>query len=166
MWARQLYRRIELPMKFFQEKTKCLESPDAKKHIKNYNKLASTLLEYELLWHQSWFSVVDETKSGLYATLLVDDNQGEWVVNFDDSIMHLIKETRAIQRLGLEIPESAKQLYSQEEWYRDAVSRLRDILAAKKRIVDRLNVNLRKALSPHLEKLNAILEPGLTALNW
>ena len=64
-WARQLYRRIEFPMKEFKNNTSTLESAEAKKHIRNYNKLARALIEFELLWYRSWYSIVERsTTSG------------------------------------------------------------------------------------------------------
>ena len=55
-WARQLYRRIELPMKIFQSHSSVLETMDAKKHIRNYNKLARALIEFEVYPIDSIFS--------------------------------------------------------------------------------------------------------------
>ena len=38
----------------FQKYPTILQNPEAKKVIKNYNKLAKVLLEFELLYHQAW----------------------------------------------------------------------------------------------------------------
>lgn len=48
-WARQLYRRIEVPMKIFKSNSSVLDSLEAKKHIRNYNKLARALIEFEVI---------------------------------------------------------------------------------------------------------------------
>ena len=53
-WAQQMYRRIQEPMEMFQKYPTILQNPEAKKVIKNYNKLAKVLLEFELLYHQAW----------------------------------------------------------------------------------------------------------------
>jgi len=47
-WARQLYRKIENPMKAFKTKPVILKSGDAKKIVRNYNKMAGVLMEYEV----------------------------------------------------------------------------------------------------------------------
>ena len=57
-WARQMYRRIQEPMEMFQKYPTILQNPEAKKVIKNYNKLAKVLLEFELLYHQAWMKQV------------------------------------------------------------------------------------------------------------
>jgi dynein heavy chain len=48
-WARQLYRRITIPIKQFSKRPEILKSDEAKTIIKNYNKMAQVLLEYEVL---------------------------------------------------------------------------------------------------------------------
>lgn len=57
-WARQMYRRIREPMEMFQKYPTILQTPEAKKIIKNYNKLAKVLLEFEVLYHQAWMQQV------------------------------------------------------------------------------------------------------------
>ena len=57
-WARQMYRRIQEPMEMFQKYPTILQTPEAKKIIKNYNKLAKVLLEFEVLYHQAWMQQV------------------------------------------------------------------------------------------------------------
>jgi hypothetical protein len=58
IWARQLFRRIQEPMEIFQQQPRLLEGSDAKKIIKNYNKLAKCLLEFEVLYHRGWLRQV------------------------------------------------------------------------------------------------------------
>ncbi len=57
-WARQLFRRIQEPMEVFQQHPNILQGPDAKKIIKNFNKLAKVLLEFEVLYHRGWLRQV------------------------------------------------------------------------------------------------------------
>ena len=66
-WARQLYRRIQEPMEVFKQQGKLLEMPEAKKIIKNFNKLAKVLLEFEMLYHRGWLRQVREAvQSGIW----------------------------------------------------------------------------------------------------
>ena len=57
-WARQLSRRIEQPMLAFEQHPSILKNVEAKKMIKNYNKLTKVLLEYEILYHHAWLDQV------------------------------------------------------------------------------------------------------------
>ena len=45
-------------MDVFQQHPQILQGADAKKIIKNYNKLAKVLLEFEVLYHRSWMKQV------------------------------------------------------------------------------------------------------------
>lgn len=81
---------------------------EAKKHIRNYNKLARALIEFEILWYRSWYNIVDQAKTGLQATLLVSNAEGHVYVNFDPLIAQLIKESKYIERLGLQVPPSVR----------------------------------------------------------
>ncbi|KAJ3258377.1 Dynein heavy chain 5, axonemal [Boothiomyces macroporosus] len=165
-WARQLYRRIESPMKEFKANTTVLDSAEAKKHIRNYNKLARALIEFEILWYRSWYSIVDQAKTGLQATLLVSTAEGQVYVNFDPQILQLIKETKYLQRMGLEVPPSVRNVCVKEFYYRGLNNELHRILQSKKNLLDRVSVILKKALAPHIDDLDRTLQPGLTALTW
>jgi dynein heavy chain len=57
-WSRQLFRRIQEPMEVFQQHQAILQTNDAKKVIKNFNKLAKVLLEFEVLYHRGWLRQV------------------------------------------------------------------------------------------------------------
>ena len=45
-------------MEIFQTRPSVLQSHEAKKIIKNYNRLAKVLLEFEILYHQAWVKQV------------------------------------------------------------------------------------------------------------
>ena len=57
-WARQLFRKIQEPMEYFQKYPEVLKEEEAKKIVKNYNKTAKVLIEYEVLYHQAWLQQV------------------------------------------------------------------------------------------------------------
>lgn len=43
---------------------------------------------------------------------------GELLVNFDKALMQLIRETKYLQRMGIAVPESARQVLAQEEKFK------------------------------------------------
>lgn len=43
-----------------------IQSEEGRKVIRNYNKMASVLLEYEMLYHRGWFKAVETARSGIY----------------------------------------------------------------------------------------------------
>ena len=108
-WSRHLLKRIEEPMKNFEQNHSLLASRDAKRIIKMYNKVARTLVAFEFLWYKAWVQAIDQAKTGLQATLIIrhpDDNK--LYVNFDHEILQLIKEAKCLDRMGIEVPENAK----------------------------------------------------------
>jgi dynein heavy chain len=108
-WSRHLLKRIEEPMKNFEQNHNLLSSRDAKRIIKMYNKVARTLVAFEFLWYKAWVQAIDQAKTGLQATLIIrhpDDNK--LYVNFDHEILQLIREAKCLDRMGIEVPENAK----------------------------------------------------------
>uniref|UniRef100_A0A8C8LR66 Dynein heavy chain 5, axonemal-like n=1 Tax=Oncorhynchus tshawytscha TaxID=74940 RepID=A0A8C8LR66_ONCTS len=73
MWSRQLFRKIELPMSILKNKMVILKTPEMRKVIRSYNKMAAVLLEFELLYHRGWSQAVEMGRHGLNASLLVRD---------------------------------------------------------------------------------------------
>ena len=47
-WARQLYRRINNPIKKLSKKPEILKSDEGKAVVRNFNKMSQVLLEYEV----------------------------------------------------------------------------------------------------------------------
>lgn len=75
-----------------------LQTADAKKVIKNFNKMASVLMEYEMLYHRSWCRAIESVKSGMHAALLIKHPESkELFVNLDPAILELIQEAKYIK---------------------------------------------------------------------
>ncbi|CAH3041642.1 unnamed protein product [Pocillopora meandrina] len=166
-WARQMYRRIQEPMEMFQKYPTILQTPEAKKTIKNYNKLAKVLLEFEVLYHQAWMKQVEVAKSGLQASLLVRHPETkELFVNFDPQILTLIRESECMVRLGLDIPFGAQTLLQKSQTIKKNYNRLQLLLSESVRVLARIPPAFKPLMSPHLAKVDAAIEPGLTMLNW
>lgn len=87
-WARQLYRRIQEPMEAFKNHPSILRDPDAKKVIKNYNKTARVLLEFECLYYQAWSKEVGSFYYHGYHQFI-----GIWHSNPISSELNMIMET-------------------------------------------------------------------------
>ena len=115
MWARQLMRRIEEPMIRFQHNKNLMNTKESKKIVKTYNRIARTIVEFETLWHLAWSKSIESSKAGLQATLIIrHPSNGKLYVNFDREILQLIRETKCLIRMDIEVPESAKIVLLQE----------------------------------------------------
>ncbi len=72
-WARQLFRRISTPIRLFAKRPEIMKTEEAKQIVRNYNKMAQVLLEYEMVHYRSWCKSIEAIRSGLEATILVKD---------------------------------------------------------------------------------------------
>ncbi|KAA0176015.1 hypothetical protein FNF27_02407 [Cafeteria roenbergensis] len=166
-WARHLYRRTEEPMREFERDQSVLASKEARKVIKQFNRLARTLVAFEYLWYQAWVESIEAAKAGLQATLIIrHPDDGRLYVNFDSEILQLIREAKCLHRMGIDIPESAKMVLLSEEKFKAYYNDLSYILREYSRIVGRIIPVMRAHLQPALEDLEYRLRPGLVTLTW
>ena len=167
MWSRQLLRRIEEPMRHFSKNPAIMRSHNSKKIIKTYNKTAQALVTYETLWIDAWTRGIEDAKVGLRATLVVKHPRtGKFVVNFDKDIMILIREAKHLVRMDVEIPESAKMVLLQEDKFKSYYNDLSHAIDEHARIISTIPPVSLPLLTPHLQDLEAAIEPGMTDLTW
>ncbi|KAK7469850.1 hypothetical protein BaRGS_00036128, partial [Batillaria attramentaria] len=166
-WARQLFRRIQEPMEVFQQHPVILQTNEAKKIIKNFNKLAKVLLEFEMLYHRGWLRQVEAVKAGLQASLLVRHPETkELFVNFDTQILTMIRETECMGRLGLDIPPIARTMRARQTEYKTLYNSLIMMLEENKRVRAKIPAAFEQLMGLHLAKVDDVIEPGLTTLSW
>jgi dynein heavy chain len=166
-WARQLLRRIEEPMAVFQEYPQILQIPSAKKVIRKYNQLARVLLEFEVLYHQAWLKQVDIATHGIHVTVLASNSKTkEVLVNFDESVLLVIREVEVMEKLGLDVPVSAIGLKSKQTVFKQELNQLRVMLSENARIRQKILPLFANSFSPHMDKVDAAIEPGLIHITW
>ena len=190
VWARQLYKRIEEPMNIFISNKTILQYPEAKQIIKNYNQLSKVLLSYELLYHRGWLRQVDVVSTGIHSSILVRQIEGEtlsadsinsrsssiiistsqtnpeYLVNFDPNVLELIRETKCLARLGLEIPKQAAILAQREEILKRHYQDLTQLIEKNKCLRERIKQPFEALLATKIHRLNDVIKPGLTSITW
>jgi dynein heavy chain len=167
MWARQLLRRIEDPMKLFKNMKSIMNSKESKKICKLYNKVGRALVEFETLWFNAWCKAIESSKSGLLAPLLVKHPQTHKLfVNFDHEILKLIRESKCLERMQGWIPESAKMVLLQEDKFKLYYSQLKFVLGEYERVESHVIPVVNPLISAHQDHLNSKVEPGLSLLTW
>ncbi|CAG5121565.1 unnamed protein product, partial [Candidula unifasciata] len=128
-WSRQLLKRIEDPMKIFQENKAVTSLVDFGSQVRIYNRLATALVTFESLWFTQWKKNIEEVRSGLRSTLfMLHPETGEIIVNSDNRILELIQEVKWMTRLGIQIPKSALAVLEQEQKYKSYKSHLELVL--------------------------------------
>ena len=166
-WARQLLRRIEAPMEHFLENESLMSTKESKKIVKTYNRIARTIVEFETLWHLAWGKSIDTSKAGLQATLIIrHPTNGRLIVNFDKEILLLIRETKCLLRMQVEVPEAARLVVMQEMKFKSFYNQLTYALKQYESVLSRVMDKISPLLKPHLADMEANLEPGLVSLTW
>jgi len=167
-WARNLLSRIDGPMRRFEASySHVFASKEGKAIVKHYNRVARTLIAYEVLWYNAWLDSIESSKAGLQATLLVRhpaDNQ--LYVNFDAEILQLIREAKALARMNLAVPESALVVVLQEEKFKRYFFDLSSCLREYARIVALIVPVTAPLLRPAVADLEHKLRPGMITLTW
>uniref|UniRef100_A0A8B9E3A9 Dynein axonemal heavy chain 8 n=1 Tax=Anser cygnoides TaxID=8845 RepID=A0A8B9E3A9_ANSCY len=108
LWVRQLFRRINEPIDYFHHPFHC---PEGKAVIRLYNRIAYVLVEFEVVYHNMWMKEISQLQYPLQATVLVrHPKTGKFLVNFDPQIPEIVRETKCMIKLGLEVPEQAKKI--------------------------------------------------------
>lgn len=165
-WARQLLRKIEEPMKLF-ETTNVIRTKDARRIIKLYNKLAFALVQFDGLWYQRWLEAMQTARDGLHATLLVrHPESGRIHVNFDNTLMRLIREVQCLERMGYPIPDSARSVSNLENRLREYSEHLKFMLSEYYRVIESPHPVYKVLLAPMIKRVERALEPGLRNLTW
>ena len=166
MWARQLMRRIEGPMASFKE-TPLMNTKESKKVVKTYNKIVRTIIEFETLWMLAWTKGIEAAKAGLQATLIVRHPKTDKLhVNFDREIMQLLRETRCLMRMGIEVPESAKMVLMQEQKFKEHHNLLSHALTEYEKVMEGVLPITKPLLKPHIAELDRVIQPGMLGLTW
>ncbi|CAF0945608.1 unnamed protein product [Adineta steineri] len=167
IWARQLYKRISIPIKLLQEKMDLNKTDEGKLVIKNFNKIAEALLQYEILFYRNWERSIDLIKKGMESSVLIRNPETkEEYVNFDPQVLELIKDAQYLAKLGLDIPEVATTLLRQEEQIRQTSVKLQELLTEIKQTYATIPKDLYPLFKPHREKVEEALRPGFVAITW
>ncbi|KAM6935222.1 dynein axonemal heavy chain 5 isoform 3-T3 [Lycodopsis pacificus] len=167
IWARQLSSRIQAPMDLFQQHPGVLSTPEAKRIIKNFNRIARVLLEFEMLYHHSWTKKMEDARLGLQASLLVRSPEtGELFVNFDPEILTQIREANCMTKMNLEIPPFAALLLQKQDTLKKNYNKLQLMLSENTRVRSKIQCAFEQLAVPHVAKVDEAIQLGLTSINW
>ncbi|CAH1796663.1 unnamed protein product [Owenia fusiformis] len=166
-WARQLSRKIEVPMMIFAEHPTVLKSEEAKKIVKKYNTVGRVLMEYELLYHRAWVKSIDAVNEALQVPVLVrHQDTKQLLVNFDPLIMQVIREAECMRKLDMEVPEVANILSHSQDKLKANRNTLTMLLEENDKIRSKIPPMFRPLMKCCIEAVDTALRPGLISLTW
>ncbi|TPP55936.1 Dynein axonemal heavy chain 5 [Fasciola gigantica] len=167
-WARHLFHQINTPMQQFKQSCpETLLTPDGQKCVKQFNKIASVLVHYELIHHQAWCRTMEDGLVGLSASLLVRCSQDQKLrVNFDVEIWEMTCEARYMCALDLAIPPAAERLLVQEQMLKQRYTELKELITEIEESESEIPALLVPLLKTFTERVQHAISPGLSILTW
>ncbi|NXH29664.1 DYH8 protein, partial [Myiagra hebetior] len=167
LWVRQLFRRVNEPISYFHKHSDILASPEGKAVVQSYNKLAYVLVEFEVVYHNAWMKEMSQLQYPLQSTIFVRHPKTEQLlVNFDRHILEIVRETKCMIKLGLEVPEKAVKIAIIENKLKSNKMQLEGLVQSYEDLrkkTPNIFVNL---LTPKRNKMEGVLRQGLTMLTW
>ena len=140
---------------------------DFQRITKKYNRLASILIAYETLYLNQWKNTIDDAKLGLKAHLLCQDPvTKKLMVNFDTKLLQLFHESKWLKRMGIEIPNQAQDLLSQEKKYKEYKSNLEMLFNDLETVKAKMPQHLLGLYDPHIKQTLDVCNPGVFILTW
>ena len=112
-WVRQLFHCLEQPMRLIEgQQPSVLDTPDGRRALRNYNRVAYALVKYEIVYHRGWLAQVEVARDELEAALLSRHRKsGKLQVNLDPVVLQVLRETECLVEMGFDVPDGAKKLY-------------------------------------------------------
>ncbi|XP_005873850.1 PREDICTED: dynein heavy chain 8, axonemal [Myotis brandtii] len=167
LWVRQLYRRISEPINYFFKNSDILSSSEGKAVIRQYNKISYVLVEFEVVYHTAWTREISQIQYALQATLFVrHPESGKLMVNFDPKILEVVRETKCMIKMKLEVPDQAKRMLKLESKLKGDKLHLQDLLQYYDELCQEVPSVFVNLMAPKMKKVESVLRQGLTILTW
>ncbi|XP_036073461.1 dynein heavy chain 8, axonemal isoform X5 [Rousettus aegyptiacus] len=167
LWVRQLYRRISEPINYFFKNSEILSSVEGKAVIRQYNKISYVLVEFEVVYHTAWVREISQLQYALQATLFVrHPESGKLLVNFDPKILEVVRETKCMIKMKLDVPEQARRLLKLESKLKADKLYLQGLLQYYDELCQEVPTVFVNLMTPKMKKVESVLRQGLTILTW
>ncbi|CAD7941439.1 unnamed protein product [Amoebophrya sp. A120] len=169
-WVRALKQRIDMPMSKLLVFNKLVrEKPEEYREVeKLYNQLSELFDDYETKKYKEWKATqVEPTKEKLKMRLLRRmEKTGLLKVNFDPALVRLLRETRYFLLFGLEVPDTALNIFSRADVYRTWCGQFDIVVGKYNAVLTELLPVEEPLLEDKIVRMDSALSPGLTDLRW
>jgi dynein heavy chain len=169
-WCRGLVERIEIPfVKLNQLEKSILEREEAKEVSKVYHTIKASLQEFESQKIEEWGRDVEQSSHSKLKLPLLTRNADTRLltVNFDPALVRLLREVKYFLLLGLNVPDTALDIYQQVETFRAWTGNLDLIVNMNNDVLNSLLPVERPLAMPYLTKFDSAVEKGLnSSMNW
>jgi len=172
-WTRGLFDRVHEPMERLSQLSATIQDREEFKDVqKLYNSLCKSLKEFEEVKLVEWVEGVEEnTEVHLSKPLLIKEDteladEGFIRVNFDPTLVRLLREVKYLQLLELKVPERASSLYNKVDVYRTQTGNLELTVNMYNEVLATLLPVEKPLLGDRIQAMLDALAPGLDSLKW
>jgi dynein heavy chain len=182
-WAKALYLRAKKPILKFRSMNELLKGEQGELVREKYLEFARQVDVYIKAHYNGWKDDASEAVADLRQPILKAVNAVSSVVqadseakfemppppyaaNFSEGLKMLIRESKYLDRMGFEIPESALNVTLQENKYHGFVQDLNSMLHHYYTLLEDLTPVEKDVLKMQLKELEETLKLGFTPLNW
>ncbi|KAF5272454.1 hypothetical protein FQR65_LT04922 [Abscondita terminalis] len=167
MWIRQLYSRIELPMKEFLKHDRVMRHRKSQKCIQLYNSLSCVLIHYEQIYHEAWSKYVTQVRQVLNTPILIVNPQTKrFIVNFNVYILEAIQESENMYKLDLSVPDAAQILLFSKKKILHSWEVVKQLVQKNDEIRKNMNVLFFNLLRPKVLEMQMAFLPGFSTITW
>ncbi|KAJ3359470.1 Dynein heavy chain 10, axonemal, partial [Kappamyces sp. JEL0680] len=170
-WSHSLFDRIKKTIVRFQSLQEMVDSDQGRNVTRKYLSVAKTMRAYEESLYHQWCQTVEvNSLAYLKSHILLRDpivlTREVYSVNFRPELKDIIKETKYLDKMSLQVPEAALNVALQEEKYFTLVENLNQMIASYNAVMDPMDSSEKKLFSTHIAELKRIMKPGFSRLNW
>nr|CCA14061.1 PREDICTED: similar to hCG1811879 putative [Albugo laibachii Nc14] len=182
-WARSLYLRAKKTILRFREMNDLLRSPLGEEVKERYLVFARAIDAYIKSLHAEWQdktpqAITEYLRQCILGPKLIETGKSDtggtlfrlpdppYYPNFASGLIIVIRESKYLDRLGFNIPESALNVTLQEEKYHHHIQELTLMLKHYDYLLSALTPVEKHLLRIQLEDLREVLRVGFSPLNW
>ena len=172
LWVRGLIERIKGPMEKLRAFSR-IDSDEGKELVQVYDRLMQSLTSYETATVEMCSQEMEATseeklKQNLIKRVPVTEEAPLPLleVNFDPLVVRLLRETRYMLLLGIDVPASSMKIYGRREVFRQQIGKLGLIVSMYNNILSTLLPVEKPLIEKKIGAVDTTLQKGLSVLSW
>ena len=168
-WVRSLLNHLKQYIDHFENEKNLKKRPEYRKLVKQFNDVGVNLMKYECEIEEGHKNAKIRRIEKMIAKPIltpIEPGSSQLVVNFDPLLTQLLKENERLCKLDIPLPSVHQYLVTKKTWFFEFRDMVEQMLKTYQTTIDSLVPDLKKLYAPHLSKLRASLDPGISEINW
>ncbi|CAF1397791.1 unnamed protein product [Rotaria sordida] len=167
LWARRMYKRIQISYVEFLKRNELKDHPIMKKITENFLMIVNGFSLYELLYHRHWYNTLGDVVNLLCNPLLIRQNLiRQLYINYDPFIDVILRECELLARYSITIPDLGYKLLLDRNRIRFYYERLKKLLKDFSILLAKAHPTSYELVEKVMTQVDNTLSIGLNRLNW